>query len=114
MGIKCPWSVYLCVKIQICLNRKCIEALRIRQHRYILLHLLNNQVFLISYFHALQKYCITLPQTNQGARLVYHPQLVAVYHQCEALYLIKPKGDTRKSVMIYQARGLYEAAALPP
>ena len=23
--------------------------------------------------------------------LVYHPQLVAVYHQCEALHLIKPQ-----------------------
>ena len=24
-------------------------------------------------------------------RRVYHPQLVAVYHQCEALYIIKPQ-----------------------
>ena len=26
---------------------------------------------------------------------VYHPQLVAVYHQCEALYIIKPQEDAR-------------------
>ena len=28
---------------------------------------------------------------NQGVSLVYYPQLVAVYHQCKALYLIKPQ-----------------------
>ena len=28
---------------------------------------------------------------NHGESRVYHPQLVAVYHQCEALYIIKPQ-----------------------
>ena len=28
---------------------------------------------------------------NYGESRVYHPQLVAVYHQCEALYIIKPQ-----------------------
>ena len=35
-------------------------------------------------------------------RRVYHPQLVAVYHQCEALYIIKPQEDARYRVMIYK------------
>ena len=34
---------------------------------------------------------ITLSQINQGASLVYHSQRVAVYHQCEALYIIIAK-----------------------
>jgi len=33
----------------------------------------------------------TSSQTNQDASLVYHPQLVAVYHQHEVLYIIKPQ-----------------------
>ena len=33
---------------------------------------------------------------------VYHPQLVAVYHQCEALYIIKPQVDARWRVMRYK------------
>ena len=28
-------------------------------------------------------------------RRVYHPQLVAVYHQSEALHIIKPQEDAR-------------------
>jgi len=32
-----------------------------------------------------------LSHQNQGVSLVYHPQLVAVYHQCVALYIIKPQ-----------------------
>ena len=31
----------------------------------------------------------TLQPINQGVSLVYHPQLVAVYHQHEVLYIIK-------------------------
>ena len=38
---------------------------------------------------------------HQGVSLVYQPQLVAVYHQCEALYIIKPQENTRWRVMIY-------------
>ena len=34
-------------------------------------------------------------EANHAVRRVYHPQLVAVYHQCEALYLIKPQVDAR-------------------
>ena len=51
-------------------------------------------------------------QTNQGASLVYHPQLVAfshsnhaerrVYHQYEVLYIIKPQENTRWRVMRYK------------
>ena len=37
---------------------------------------------------------------NQGESLVYHPQLVAVYHQHEVLYLIKPQ-EYAPSVMRY-------------
>ena len=33
--------------------------------------------------------------------LVYHPQLVAVYHQNEVLYIIKPQEDARWRVMRY-------------
>jgi len=40
-------------------------------------------------------YYITLSEINQGVSLVYHPQLVAVYHQCGVLYIIKPQGNTR-------------------
>ena len=38
---------------------------------------------------------ITLSHINQGASLVYHPQLVAVYHQTEDLDIIKPQEDAR-------------------
>ena len=37
--------------------------------------------------------------------LVYHPQLVAVYHQCEALYIIKPQENARWRVMRYSPKG---------
>ena len=30
-------------------------------------------------------------EANHAVRRVYHLQLVAVYHQCEALYIIKPQ-----------------------
>ena len=44
---------------------------------------------------------------NKSRRsLVYHPQLVAVYHQCEALYIIKPQENTRWRVMRYSPAGL--------
>ncbi len=63
---------------------------------------------------------------NKSRRsLVYHPQLVAAYHQCGALYIIKPQENTRwrvirnkggdlplmiyaalRASMIYQACGL--------
>ena len=36
-------------------------------------------------------YYIALSEINQGERLVYHPQLVAVYHYCGALYIISAK-----------------------
>ena len=40
---------------------------------------------------------------NKSRRsLVYHLQPVAVYHQCEALYIIKPQGNTRWRVMRYK------------
>ena len=43
---------------------------------------------------------------NKSRRsLVYHPQLVAVYHQCEALYIIKPQEDARWRVMRYSPKG---------
>ena len=35
----------------------------------------------------------------------YHPQLVAVYHQHEVLYIIKPQGDARWRVMRYSPTG---------
>ena len=35
-------------------------------------------------------------------RRVYHPQLVAVYHQTEGLDIIKPQGDARWRVMRYK------------
>ena len=38
-------------------------------------------------------------------RRVYHPQLVVVYHQCGALYIIKPQVDTRWRVMRYSPAG---------
>ena len=31
------------------------------------------------------------PRTNHGESRVYHPQLVAVYHQTEGLDIIKPQ-----------------------
>ena len=44
---------------------------------------------------------------NKSRRsLVYHPQPVAVYHQHEVLYLIKPQEDA-PSVMIYALRRWY-------
>ena len=40
---------------------------------------------------------------NKSRRsLVYHSQLVAVYHQCEALHIIKPQVDARWRVMRYK------------
>ena len=43
---------------------------------------------------------------NKSRRsLVYHPQLVAVYHQHEVLYIIKPQADTRWRVMRYSPAG---------
>jgi hypothetical protein len=44
---------------------------------------------------------------NKSRRsLVYHPQLVAVYHQCEVLYIIKPQGDPALTgLMIYSPKG---------
>ena len=36
-------------------------------------------------------YYIALSETNQGVSLVYHPELVAVYHQHEVLYIIIAK-----------------------
>ena len=45
---------------------------------------------------------------NKSRRsLVYHPQLVAVYHQHEVLYIIKPQENARWRVMRYKgARAL--------
>ena len=37
---------------------------------------------------------------HHGVSRVYHPQLVAVYHQSEGLYIIKPQIYTLR-VMIY-------------
>ena len=42
------------------------------------------------------------PRTNHGESRVYHPQLVAVYHQTEGLDIIKPQVDTRCRVMRYK------------
>ena len=36
---------------------------------------------------------------------VYHPQLVAAYHQCGALYIIKPQENARGCVMRYSPAG---------
>ena len=48
--------------------------------------------FYYSLNHAKEReYIPLLLQINQGFRLVYHPQLVAVYHQCRALYIIIAK-----------------------
>ena len=38
-------------------------------------------------------------------RRVYHPQLVAVYHQTEGLDIIKPQVDARWRVMRYSPKG---------
>jgi len=38
-------------------------------------------------------------------RRVYHPQLVAVYHQHEVLYIIKPQENARWRVMRYSPKG---------
>ena len=38
-------------------------------------------------------YGLELTRPNHAIRRVYHPQLVAVYHQCIALYIIKPQGE---------------------
>ena len=48
---------------------------------------------------------ITHLQTNQGVSLVYHPQLVAVYHQPVGLDIIKPQKDARWRVMRYSPNG---------
>ncbi|MBO5930886.1 MAG: hypothetical protein J6Q70_01465 [Clostridia bacterium] len=43
---------------------------------------------------------------NKSRRsLVSHPHLVAVYHQHEVLYLIKPQVDARWHVMRYSPKG---------
>ena len=47
-----------------------------------------------------------LTRPNHAERRVYHPQLVAVYHQCEALYIIKPQGHARWGGMRYSPKGL--------
>ena len=60
--------------------------------------------FLLSLYHKIAgnaRGC----EANHAVRRVYNPQLVAVYHQCEALYLIKPQGDARWRVMIYSPTG---------
>jgi hypothetical protein len=60
----------------------------------------------LSLFHRLSQFHYTaLSQINQGVSLVYHPQLVAVYHQHEVLYIIKPQGNTRWRVMRYSPKG---------
>ena len=45
-------------------------------------------------YHVLQSNSRTFRNlaSQSRQRRVYHPQLVAVYHQCEALYIIKPQG----------------------
>ena len=42
---------------------------------------------------------------NHAVRRVYHPQLVAVYHQNEVLYIIKPQENARWRVMRYSPKG---------
>ncbi|MBQ7407184.1 MAG: hypothetical protein IJW11_05440, partial [Clostridia bacterium] len=46
-----------------------------------------------------------LSRTKSRRRRAYHPQLVAVYHQCEALYIIKPQENARWRVMRYSPKG---------
>ena len=46
------------------------------------------------------KHCISPTRS-----VVYHPQLVAVYHQCGALYIVKPQVDARWRVMRYSPKG---------
>ena len=50
-------------------------------------------------------YYIALSEKNQGVSLVYHPQLVAVYHQPVGLDIIKPQVDARWRVMRYSPEG---------
>ena len=46
--------------------------------------------FLVSLYHKIAGSTRGF-EANHAARRVYHPQLVAVYHQCGALYIIKPQ-----------------------
>ena len=50
--------------------------------------------FLFSLYHKIAG-SARVGEANLAARRVYHPQLVAVYHQCVALYIIKPREDAR-------------------
>ena len=42
---------------------------------------------------------------NQRLAVVYHPQFIAAYHQCAALYIIKSQTHTRSRVMISSPEG---------
>ena len=42
---------------------------------------------------------------NQRLAVVYHPQFIAAYHQCAALYIIKSQTHTRSRVMISSPTG---------
>ena len=55
-------------------------------------------------YHILQSNSRTFRNlaSQSRRRRVYHPQLVAVYHQTEGLDIIKPQGDARWRVMRYK------------
>ena len=46
-------------------------------------------------FQQLSQEIVTFSHPNHAVRRVYHPQLVAVYHQHEVLYIIKPQENAR-------------------
>ena len=58
-------------------------------------------------YHILQSNSRTFRNlaSQSRRRRVYHPQLVAVYHQHEVLYIIKPQEDARWRVMKYSPKG---------
>ena len=49
-----------------------------------------DDAFLLSLYHDFVNISSGFASKSRRRR-VYHPQLVAVYHQCEALYIIRPK-----------------------
>ena len=57
----------------------------------------------------------TSSNQNQGASLVYHPQFIAVYHQCEALHIINSQKKYTLTRDDIQPKGLmiYECTTRP-
>ena len=68
-------------------------------------------VHYIIFCKAIQEHSAIL-HLNHAVRRVYHPQLVAVYHQHEVLYIIKPQEDARWRVMRYSPKGADDMPSL--